>query len=77
MLNLDFSTQLIIFIYLVISVGLYFLKPKIMFNNDGNMKKFGIGFDKTIFYYPYVIIILALVLYIIGESLTLKNDRII
>jgi hypothetical protein len=77
MLNLDFSTQLIIFIYICISVGLYFLKPKIMFNSDGTMKKFGIGYDKTIFYYPYIIIIIALVLYIIGQSLSLKNDRLI
>lgn len=77
MLNLDFSTQLIIFVYLCISVSLYFLKPQIMFNIDGTMKKFGIGYNKTIFYYPYVIVILALILYIFGQSLSLKNDRLI
>jgi hypothetical protein len=77
MFNLDFSTQLIIFVYLCISIGLYILKPKIMFNPDGSLKKFGIGYEKTIFYYPYVIIIFALVIYIFGQSLTMKNDRLI
>lgn len=77
MFNLDFSTQLIIFLYIIISIGIYFLKPKIMFSNDGNMKKFGTGFDKTIFYYPYVIIIIGLVLYVSVQSLLLKNDRLI
>lgn len=77
MLNLDFSTQLIIFFYLCIAIGIYLLKPKIMFNSDGSIKKFGIGYDKTIFYYPYVIIVFALLLYIFGQSLLLKNDRLI
>jgi hypothetical protein len=77
MFNLDFSTQLIIFLYIIISISLYYLKPKIMFSSDGNMKKFGTGFDKTIFYYPYVIIIIGLVLYVSVQSLLLKNDRLI
>jgi len=77
MFNLDFSTQLIIFIYLCLSIGLFILKPVIMFNNDGTMKKFGIGYEKTIFYYPYVIVIIALLLYIFGQSLSMRNDRLL
>jgi len=77
MFNLDFSTQLIIFLYIVISIGLFILKPVIMFSNSGEMKKFGTGFNKTIFYYLYVIIIIGLVLYVSVQSLLLKNDRLI
>ena len=63
-----------IIIYLVISIFIWMQKPKLMFNNN-NIKSFGIGVNKTIFYYPLVMIVLAIIIYSI--SLNLFNDTIL
>jgi hypothetical protein len=63
-----------VIIYLAISVFIWMQKPKLMFNNN-NIKSFGIGVNKTIFYYPLVMIVLAIVIYSI--SLNLFNDTIL
>jgi len=63
-----------VIIYLAISVFIWMQKPKLMFNNN-NIKSFGIGVNKTIFYYPPVMIVLAIVIYSI--SLNLFNDTIL
>lgn len=64
MIQFNNYLQIITFLYLVIAVSLYLLKPKIMFQNN-KMKQFGVGKSKTIFYYPLVIVLFAIVLYII------------
>ena len=56
--------QIIIILYLIIAIGLYIYKPIIMFKNN-KMKSFGVGKSKTIFYYPYILIISSFLLYII------------
>ena len=63
-----------IIIYLAISIFMWTQKPKLMFNNN-NIKSFGIGVNKTIFYYPLVMIVLAIIIYSI--SLNLFNDTIL
>jgi hypothetical protein len=63
-----------IIIYLAISIFIWMQKPKLMFNNN-NIKNFGIGVNKTIFYYPLVMIVLAIIIY--SVSLNLFNDIIL
>ena len=63
-----------VFIYLAISVFVWIQKPKLMFNNN-NIKSFGIGVNKTIFYYPLVMIVFAIIIYSI--FLNLFNDTIL
>ena len=60
-----------IIIYLAISVFIWIQKPKLMFHNN-NIKSFGIGVNKTIFYYPLVMIVLAIIIY--SVFLNLFND---
>jgi hypothetical protein len=73
MLDIDNYLKYTIVIYLVISIFIWIKKPKIMFNNDGQIKNFGVGNSKTIFYYPMFLIILAVLLFSIFNSLYLRK----
>ena len=64
----------LIFIYISISVGLYYLKPELMFDND-KVKKFGLGYGKTIFSYQLVLIFLAFILFYIFEIMWLRKNN--
>jgi hypothetical protein len=52
-------------VYIVISVLLWFLRPSLMFNSNGSIKSFGINEDETIFFYPIVLIFIAIIIYIL------------
>jgi len=54
-----------ILIYSIIAVSLWYKKPKVMFNKDGTMKPFGTGRQKTLFSYPVVLCLVAILLYFI------------
>ena len=48
MISIDKDLQPIILFYILIFVSLYYLKPPIMFDNQGKMLQFGTGIHKTI-----------------------------
>ena len=48
MISIDKDLQPIILFYILIFVSLYYLKPPIMFDNQGKMLPFGTGVRKTI-----------------------------
>lgn len=48
------------FIYIMLIIFLYSFKPKICFCNDGKMKKFGLGKNKTPFTFVTISIILGI-----------------
>ena len=64
----------LILIYLSISLIIYKLKPEIMFDRD-SIKKFGIGYGKTVFSYQLVLIFLALILFYIFEIVWLRKNN--
>ena len=72
MLQYDNYLKVIFFLYLTISIGLYYFKPSMMFS-DGQIKQFGVGKNKTIFYFPLALIIIAIIIYISIYTLFLKN----
>uniref|UniRef100_A0A6C0EIH1 Uncharacterized protein n=1 Tax=viral metagenome TaxID=1070528 RepID=A0A6C0EIH1_9ZZZZ len=51
-----------IIMYLIISIYVWIRKPSLLFYN-GKVKSFGIGRNKTIFYYPLLMIVSAIVIY--------------
>jgi hypothetical protein len=51
-----------IIVYMIISIYIWVTKPSLLFNN-GRIKNFGIGRNKTIFYYPLLMIVIAIVIY--------------
>jgi len=71
MFQIDDDLKNIIIIFLIISYLMYQLKLKFMFDDNGNLKSFGTGTNKTI--YPYWLIMMAIgsVLYI---YMKLKSD---
>lgn len=74
MINFNEYLKYSIVIYLVISIYLWIKKPRLIFDNDKNIKQFGIGINKTIFYYPFIIIILAIILYSVFYNLYLRKS---
>ena len=64
----------LILIYLSISLIIYKLKPEIMFDRD-SIKKFGIGYGKTVFSYQLVLIFLAFILFYIFEIVWLRKNN--
>ena len=36
-----------------------------MFNNNGSLKNLGVNDDETIFFYPIVLVFIAIILYIV------------
>lgn len=49
-----------IIVYILLMICLYAFKPKLCFCNDGKMKKFGIGKNKTPFTFLSISIILGI-----------------
>lgn len=62
MIKLNNQIKYTIFIYLIISIYIWIQKPQIIFQQN-KLKAFGIGNNKTIFYYPLLLIILAIFCY--------------
>jgi hypothetical protein len=67
---------ILIFFYILFCVGLWYVKPKLMFKNK-KMKKFGVGSNKTVFNYQIVIIVSALILFYLFEIVWLKKNNFI
>jgi hypothetical protein len=77
MLELETPTILSIGIFIAISITLWYYKPTIMFNDDGKMKLFGTGENKTVFYYPVVVIFIGMITYIVVNSIYLRQNNMI
>ena len=73
MINFDNYLKYTVFVFLVIAIIIWIKKPAIIFNEDKNIKPFGIGPNKTIFYYPLILIILSIIIYFIFFSIYLRK----
>tara|TARA_B100000035_G_C20716788_1_gene429447 strand:- start:250 stop:483 length:234 start_codon:yes stop_codon:yes gene_type:complete len=54
-----------VLLFIIVSLVLYYVKPKMMFDNNGETKEFGFDDGQTIFTYPIVLIVLAVFTYLI------------
>tara|TARA_B100000131_G_scaffold267427_1_gene265741 strand:+ start:1368 stop:1610 length:243 start_codon:yes stop_codon:yes gene_type:complete len=52
-------------LFLVIAALLYYIKPKLMFHREGEVREFGFEGEKTVFTYPLVLGICAVFIYLI------------
>jgi hypothetical protein len=68
------SIHILIILYIIICLGIWYLKPTLMFEED-KIKDFGLGNNRTLFSYQIVTIILALILYYIFEIIWLKKNN--
>ena len=69
MLTIRDTLKPYIITYIIISIALWYMKPSIMFHQDGSLKEFGAGYNKTIFYYPVVLIFIAVLLFYVHQLL--------
>jgi len=53
MIQLDKYIKLTLFIYLGISITIYYLKPSLMFTGAGNFKRFGVGDKRFNTIFPF------------------------
>ena len=74
MFSYDEYLKYSVVIFLTISIYIWFKKPRIFFDNEGNIKSFGVGNDKTVFYYPFILIVLSIVLYFVFYSFYLRKS---
>jgi len=54
-----------IFVFITVTVVLYYWKPAVMFNESGEMRSFGVGKDKTCFSFGLVTFTIAMIFYIL------------
>lgn len=71
---INFNLKYIIIIYLFIGIMIWVQKPKLIFDDQNNIKPFGVGKKKTIFYYPLILIVLACCIYFVFLSVFLKKN---
>ncbi len=75
---LENSTIMSIVIFTTIAITIQYFKPSVMFNENGLMREFGVGYkNKTVFYYPIVLIFIAVVVYILVNLSYLKYANIL
>ena len=71
MFEIDSKLQTILIIFILINVALYYYKPEICFDNNGNFKQFGSGENKTLFPFWMVTLMISLLIYV---YMCVKND---
>jgi hypothetical protein len=77
MLEIRNELHLVIFIYLLLGVLIWKMKPRIMFDNEGKMKQFGIGNKKSVFAFPMMVIILAIIIFYLFEIRMLYKANLV
>jgi hypothetical protein len=76
LLNSDNYLKYSVIAYLFIALVIWMKKPSIMFDSEKRIKNFGIGKNKTIFYYPIVLIIIAIFIFTIFNNIYLRQSLI-
>ena len=67
--------NLTILIYLILALFVLFLKPSLMFNDNYQIKKIGLGKNNTIFPYYIFSLILALIIYYIVNLFFIRLNK--
>ena len=71
MIEIDKNLQTVIFLFLCTLFLLYKLKPNKIFNDDGSLKQFGTGKEKTITPLWLVSLLIGLMIYVF---ITVRKD---
>ena len=77
LLSINSPLEISIFIYFIILLIIWLIKPKFIFDKDGKLKKFGTGNTKrkTILPLWLCIGLLGVIIYYISASISAKNSR--
>ena len=74
MLQVRTGIKYLIFVYIVLALIIYRIKPSVMFRKD-KYKKFGVGPSKTIYSYHIILMLIAFMLFYIFEVIWLKKNN--
>ena len=72
MFEIDKKLQIVIFLYLVLLIYIYQRKPPLMFTENGEIKSFGTGKDKTIL--PLWLVSTSISMLIYVQFVVKEND---
>jgi hypothetical protein len=64
MFEIDSKLQTVLIIFIIINFGVYYYKPQICFDSNGNLKEFGSGETKTIFPFWLITLVISLLIYV-------------
>jgi len=73
-MKFDTNVKLTLIIFVLLSIGVYYLKPPIMFNQDGSFKQFGLTRDKTIYPYWLSCLTIGIIVYL---AIIIRNNEYI
>ena len=71
MFEIDSKLQTVLIIFILINLTLYYYRPDICFDNNGNFKQFGSGENKTLFPFWMITLMSSLLIYV---YMCVKND---
>ena len=71
MFEIDRNLQMVIILFMCCTFILYKQKPSMMFDNNGKIKEFGAGPDKTITPFWLVSLVIGLLIYL---QFTVRGD---
>lgn len=74
MINFNEYLKYTIILFIIISIIIWIKKPKLIFDKNSKMRNFGVGSGKTVFYFPIVIIFIAISIYYIFLNLYLRKS---
>ena len=61
------STIVVLLFYIISAIAIWYSKPSLFFKENGDLKEFGLENEKTIFYYPIVMVFMAIIIFYISE----------
>ena len=64
------TTQCSLILYIILVLPLIYMKPKFLFKNDGSLKEFGTGNDKTVFPFWLLVGLMAMLSYYVCSALS-------
>ena len=73
-MKFDTNVKLTLIIFVLLSIAVYYLKPPIMFNQDGSFKQFGLTRDKTIYPYWLSCLTIGIIVYL---AIIIRNNEYI
>ncbi len=73
-MKFDNNIKLSLILYVIICFALYYIKPRFIFDNQGNFKQFGLTRDKTIYPFWLICLVLGIIIYLL---IIIKNNEFI
>jgi len=76
LINFRYPLEVSIIIYIIVIIIIWTIKPRFLFDEKGNFKKFGVGqHKKTMFPVWLFLVLLGIVIYFVIANLSARESR--